>query len=314
MSSRSSGSSTDGKGPKRARQAPGQVKPSATAEIVCASRAAVTLTSRGKGLIDDPYARYFLRTPSVRARCATPSVARLSLSIFDRRYPGFMAIYLLRNCYYEEGLTGALAEGIDQVVLLGAGYDTSALRLDLGGADLYEIDAAPTQEAKRGCMDRHGLTPRHHVEYVTCDFERDDLPATLISRGFDPGRRSLVVWYGVSFFLSEAAVRRTLTDVAGLTAPGSRLLWDYMDASVVDGTAPHIGAKRAHAAVIKRNEPFTFGITQDGPGELMEHHGFTVAEHVRLPGLGRRYGGEAGVGWRTDDFWGVVNAVRQSES
>ncbi|MCW2529952.1 MAG: methyl transferase, putative, family protein, partial [Pseudonocardiales bacterium] len=154
----------------------GQVKPSATAEITCAQRAAETLRADGRGLIDDPFAKYFLRSRAVKLRCANAPMAKLTLTVFDRLYPGFMAIVLLRNRWYEDLLATAVRDGVTQVVLLGAGYDTTALRLDLGSATLFEVDAPPTQSAKRDVIASRHLTVAGDVRYVACDFERDSLP------------------------------------------------------------------------------------------------------------------------------------------
>lgn len=261
-------------------------------------------------LIDDPYARYFLRSPAFRLRVGTRPMARLTLGVFDRRYPGFMAIVLLRNRWYEEVLAEALRDGFSQVVLLGAGYDTTALRLDLGAARLFEVDAPPTQEAKRQAIREHGLEPSAQVTYVPCDFERDSLVARLREHGFDPALPSLIVWYGVSFFLSEDAVGHTISDVASLSAPGSRFLWDYLHRSVVDGTTQYVGAQRARAAVAKRGEPYTFGLTREGTEGLVQSHGFRTRDHVTIEDLGRRYGGERGVWCSTDDFVGIITAER----
>ncbi len=289
----------------------GQVRPSATAEITCAQRAAETLMPHDRRLVDDPWARHFLRSRAMRLRCATPTAARLTLSVFDRRYPGFMAIVLLRNRWYEEVLASALADGIEQVVLLGAGYDTTSMRLDLGGARLFEVDAAPTQDAKRTAISRAGLHPAAEVTYVACDFERDDLPAALAASGFDASAPSLVVWYGVSFFLSEQAVRQTVQDVARISAPGSRFLWDYMDADVITGTTPFPGALRARAAVARRGEPYTFGLAAGDERGLLEPAGFVVRDHVRIGGLAQRYGGRDGIWCSDDDFVGILTAERR---
>lgn len=299
--------------PSRPEAQRGQIRPSATAEITCAQRAAETLMPPERRLIDDPYARLFLRSRSMRVRCSSEVAARLTLRVFDRRYPGFMAIVLLRNRWYEEVLAQAVVEGIGQVVLLGAGYDTTSLRLELGGARLFEVDAAPTQQAKRWALTRHRVQPAADVTYVACDFERDDLTEQLLASGFDPSARSLVVWYGVSFFLSEQAVRQTVADVARLSAPGSQFLWDYLDASVVDGTTTFPGALRARAAVARRGEPYTFGLTADTVGDVLEPYGFAVRHHVRITDLAHRYRGTDPIWCSDDDFVGILVAERRSE-
>jgi methyltransferase (TIGR00027 family) len=288
----------------------GQTRPSITAEITCAQRALETLAPRTRRLVDDPFARHFLQSPTYRLRSASRPAARLTRKVFDALYPGFMAVVLLRHRYYEQALDAAVEDGIGQVVLLGAGYDTTALRRDLGDARVFEVDAAPTQLNKRDILRRKGLREKANVEYVPCDFERDSLPECLRAHGFDPTARSLVVWYGVSFFLTEAAVRRTLADVAQISAPGSRFLWDYLERSVVEGRTTYVGAQRARRIVARRGEPYTFGLTRDGAAPFLDAFGFETSDHATIADLARRYGGASGVWCRTDDFFGVLFAER----
>src|SRR5260370_567743 len=134
-------------------------------------------------------------------------------------------------------------------------HPSGPLRLARGSATVFEVDAPPTQRAKREVIRRHGL-PDHGVRYVSCDFERDTLSARLRQNGFDPHAPSLVAWWGVSFFLSEDAVHQTLADVASLTAPGSRFLFDYLDSGVVDGTTVFRGARRALAPLTRRGAAY----------------------------------------------------------
>ena len=289
---------------------PGQVRRSRTAEIVCAQRAAETQRPAGRRLVDDPYARYFLTTGTYRALCSTRLTARLTRIAFDRLYPGYMAIVLLRNRWFEELLARAIRDGIGQVVLLGAGYDSTSLRLDLGRGRLFEVDAPPTQHNKREVLERNGLAVRADVRYVACDFERDSLPHRLLEAGFDPRIPSLIAWWGVSFFLTEDAVRHTLTDVASLAAPGSCFVFDYLDASVVAGTTAFRGAARARAAVAARGEPYQFGLTRDGAVDLVRSYGFGVEQNLSITQLANRFGGAGGFPYRTDDFFGVMTAQR----
>lgn len=291
--------------------APGQLRRSQTAEIVCAQRAAETRRPAEHRLIDDPYARHFVTNGLYRFLCGTRATARLTRTGFDRLYPGYMAIVLLRNRWHEQLLRQALAEGIQQVVLLGAGLDSTALRLDLGTAILYEVDAAPTQQAKREAIARAGLAPRTETRYVECDFERESLPDRLGHEGFDPAAPAYIAWWGVSFFLTEDAVRRTMADVASLAAPGSRFAFDYLDESVVDGTTTFRGAARARAAVARRGEPYRFGLSREQAARFMDSYGFAVEHNFSLPDLADRCGGRRPFPYSTDDFFGVVTGRRE---
>lgn len=288
----------------------GQLRRSRTAEIVCALRAVESRRPASRRLIDDPYAHRFVTTRMYRLLCGSRVTAALARPVFDRRYPGYLAIVLLRNRHHEQLVAEALDAGVGHVVLLGAGFDSTALRLDLGDATVYEVDAAPTQLVKRAVIERAGLAPRSRIRYVECDFERDSLPDRLAEHGFDPHAPALVVWWGVSFYLSEAAVRATIADVASLTAPGSRFAFDYVHESVVDGTTSFRGAQRSRAAVIRRGEPFRFGLRrEDAPG-FVRSFGFTVEDNLSIPELAARYGGARGFPYSTDDFFGVITARR----
>ena len=288
------------------RQVPGQVQRSRTAEIVCAMRAAETLRPPGRRIIDDPYAKLFLTNGRYRLLTANRVTAALSRRGFERLFPGWTAIVLLRNRCYETALTRALADGIEQIVLLGAGYDTTSLRLGLGGATLFEVDAPPTQQAKREIIRRHGLSD-HAVRYVQCDFERDTLSEQLCNNGFDVHAPSLVAWWGVSFYLTEHSIHRTISEVASVTAPGSRFMFDYLDPGVVDGTTVFPGARRGRAAVARRGEAYTFGLKRDDAGQLLTSFGFEVETNLSITELAQRCRGFA---YRADDFCSVITGKR----
>ncbi len=274
-------------------------------------QAAETLRPARERLLDDPYARVFLRDRATLARCATPAAAGLTLRAFDRRYPGVAAWVLLRNRWYEEVLAAALADGVGQIVLLGAGDDTTALRLDLGPARLFEVDAAAAQRAKQVTLRRHGLRPATDVAYVAREPGDEGLRELLRAAGFDTGVRSLVVWYGESYFQAAAGFGRCVTEMAEVCAPGSLVLFDYLDTCVIDGSTHHVGAQRARVAVARRGRPYSFGLAQHEHRALLEPHGFAVRDHVRIGDLAARYGGPDGVWCSADDFAGIITARRR---
>lgn len=85
--------------------------------------------------------------------------------------------------------------------------------------------------------------------WVPCDFEHDTLREKLLDSGFDPARPSLIVWLGVTAYLTRDALDATLADLASLCAPGSRLVFDYLDTNVVAGDSTSLRARLwTHAA------------------------------------------------------------------
>jgi methyltransferase (TIGR00027 family) len=134
---------------------------------------------------------------------------------------------LLRVASLDRLLRDALAAGARQVVLLGAGLDTRAWRLpELAGARLFEVDHPDTQRLKQERV--AGLpAPMVAPRFVPVDFAADSLTERLTAAGYDARVPTVWLWEGVVMYLPDSAVAATLSAVATLSAPGSRLLLHY---------------------------------------------------------------------------------------
>ena len=174
--------------------------------------------------------------------------------------------------------------------MLGAGFDTTSLRWSGEAVTIFEVDAPSTLRDKRTVSEK--LLPNGdstQVVWVPCDFEHDALREQLLSSGFDPNRPSVIAWIGVSLYLTCDALATTLADLAELCAPGSQLIFDYIDADVVTGETQWKGARRAARAVALRGEPYRTGFTSTDVDALFAAHGFECREHARTPTLLQRY-------------------------
>lgn len=280
---------------------------SRTAEITAAMRAAETMMPTARQLFVDPYARLFLSRNTYRFLCSSRPVARVAHRLFDRGYGGLNVQHHLRNQYYETRLDDSYRSGVRQIVMVGAGFDSLALRHDLEGATVFEVDAPPTQATKRQCLLAAGLTPATDVVYVPCDFETDELATSLTDHGFDRSQLAFAIFLGVSYYLTAAAVRKTLTDLARVLALGSELIVDYMDTSVIDGTTPFGGARKAAKAVAARGEPYIFGLRRGGGLEdLVAGTGWAVEDDLNVGDMVERFAPPSGIWCSTDDFMGVA--------
>jgi methyltransferase (TIGR00027 family) len=153
---------------------------------------------------------------------------------------------------------------VDQLVLLGAGFDTRAWRLkSLDAVRIYEVDHPDTAGVKRRRLQSAGAD-LNKVSFVAVDFEIDDFETRLREAGFDATRRAIVVWEGVSQYLTGDAVCRVMR-WAGRLAKGSRFIFTYVHEGVLDGTVAFEGAYKAIAKVSGSGEPWRFGLL---PGEL----------------------------------------------
>lgn len=191
------------------------------------NRALGTLAPQVPGFAD-PFAFQFLpkrgQKKVDRARAALASGARTSPYPFWQRGMGLFNQF--RTLILDRAV--ASAPPPEQLVILGAGLDSRAWRLDcLKDAVVFEVDHPSSQAPKR---ERSASVPYKvkDVRFVAMDFERDQLAPLLKSAGFDPGKRSFWLWEGVTMYLRPEQVSANLADFAALSAPGSRIALTYL--------------------------------------------------------------------------------------
>ena len=185
--------------------------------------------------------------------------------------------------------------GIDQLVILGAGFDTRPYRLAPDTpVSSFEVDAARTQAVKREILDRAGIDT-HKVAFVSADFEKDDWLAKLVDAGFDVGRPALFLWEGVTMYLDRNAIEDTLRKVASC-ATGSLLAFDYFTTEALESRTPYWRFGRAAATAA--GEPLRFGVDRTPPSrerlaELLRSNGLALLEQRGLGSENRAWGGFA---------------------
>jgi methyltransferase (TIGR00027 family) len=257
-------------------------RPSFTAETMALQRAFESRRPPGRRLFEDPYAEAFLR-PALRVLATASGVAllrHLATGLYDvigGRGPRPSAI--VRTKVIDDAVDGA-ARQHDQVVLLGAGYDTRAHRLSsLAGHDVFEVDHPATQATKRATVAALAL-PTDRVVYVPVDFEQDDLMGCLLRAGFDPERPALFLWEGVTQYLTSEAVDATLSVIAALGKHGGVLVVTYVDAGALSVPSPFPEARRWVRAVARAGEPWIFGLRPRQADRFFAERGFRLRRDV----------------------------------
>src|SRR5882672_6956071 len=150
---------------------------SRTAEQNALFRALESSRPERERICDDRFARHFLTWPlALVARIATiPGVAKSVSSLIDRRWPGVRSSVAVRTKLIDDAIVAALEKDIEQLVILGAGFDSRPYRMSrLSAIDVFEVDHPDTQAAKRDVLKRRLSTPPKHVRFVSVDFKRDD--------------------------------------------------------------------------------------------------------------------------------------------
>ncbi len=244
-----------------------QGQPSRTA-LGAACHRAVHQVLEGGRIFTDPLAVRILgadAAAAVRDAKRDPSRRRLRL---------FIAV---RTRFAEDALTAAVARGVRQLVVLGAGLDTYAYRTAVGeGLHVFEVDHPATQAWKRQRLADAAIPLPRTLTFAPIDFERETLAGGLAAAGFDPAKQSFFTWLGVVPYLTEQAVFSTLEFIARLPG-GAHVVFDY-------GNPPASGLDRdrysaAHEALAMRVASI---------GEAFKSYFETDALHGKLMALGFR--------------------------
>lgn len=183
----------------------------------------------------------------------------------------------IRVAVIDAALVEAIEHGCRQVVLLGAGFDTRAHRLDaLTGLKVFEVDHPATQADKR---ERVRALPRAKAEVVwtAVDFERDSLAERLAAAGHDAATPTVWVWEGVVMYLADAAVSSTLAAVRARSAAGSTLVLHYHEPS-----ATRLSRGVRALLLSSLGEPQIGTRSRAAMRELVERAGFSVARDLGI--------------------------------
>src|SRR5262249_43768434 len=198
-------------------------QPSRTAECNAAFRAAESAKRPGLRLLNDPYAARMLPTGlRLLARASAVPILERGLTWFvDARWPGMRSSIIARTRLIDDWMLEATRGGAEQVVLLGAGFDSRAWRLPfLAHIRVFEVDHPNTSAAKQRRLSIWGADLRH-VRFVQVDFDRQTIADRLADAGFDSSQRAIIVWDGVTNYLQPEAVDTITRWVAGLRTVGN---------------------------------------------------------------------------------------------
>ena len=191
-----------------------------------------------------------------------------------RRLRMFIAV---RARFAEDAITNAVAQGVQQLVVLGAGLDTYAYRSSFGeGLRILEVDQPATQAWKRQRLTEAEISLPRALTFVPVDLERETLADGLAVVGFEMAKPTFFTWLGVVPYLTESAVFATLEFIASLPG-GAHVVFDYRNPTTTGPDQDQRGAARevlaARVAAL---------------GEAFRSEFETDALHAKLTGLGFR--------------------------
>lgn len=253
-------------------------RPSRTAQRVAVRRAAHQLLDRPL-VFEDPYA---LQIIGADAAAATEAKANGRLS------SSFRAFMAVRSRYAEDELANAVARGVGQYVVLGAGLDTFAWRNPFPGLRVFEVDFPATQHWKRQRVANVGMSEPPSLTYAPVDFESQTLADGLSSVGFRSDAPAFFSWLGVTMYLTREAFESTVGFMGALPAGGGATFDYAVDRSEL-GVFEKLALDRLERKVAALGEPFQLFFRPVELAAAMQRLGFGGIEDVGRDELNARY-------------------------
>lgn len=266
----------------------GNRKASSTAGYTCFTRACSTREKAEQ-----------FRGPDHMAEIFLPTFARVILNVpFLRKAfmsklapSGIYEYVIARTKVFDAVFLDGLEQGVSQIVILGAGMDTRALRFadKNKGTNIFELDIERTQQPKIEILTEKGVNLPDELHFVAIDFNKQSLSDALIPAGYQEKHKSLFLWEGVTMYLNADAVDSTLRFIRDRAQKGSMVVFDYIYASVLRRENKYYGEKEIFDTVSNAGEGWTFGIEEGAIEDYLDERGFTLVSHFTPAQLQEKY-------------------------
>jgi len=282
-----------------------------SASAVALARAIESGRPSDSRLFADPFAVSFL-APLQRALvklCGVPVLGGALLAIPELVAPGIRANTLGRTRFIDDVMLAAVESGIDQLLILGAGYDCRPYRFAaVSRVPIFEVDHPATQARKRTLLAQVLPAIPPNVAFVPVDFNRQSLAGRVTDAGFRVGCRNFFIWEGVTEYLSQEAVDATFRFVVESSAVGSEIVFTYTDAGLIDGTREFPGGRRLLAMNRLGGEPYTFGLDPTALRGYLAERNLELLEDIAGIGYATRYWKPLGRRLRGNEYERAVHA------
>lgn len=209
---------------------------------------------------------------------------RAAANAISDGFPGAELNVRIRTRYLDDRLDEQLARGCRQVVILGAGLDTRAVRKQSDGVAYFEIDDANTLSVKQARFAEHGIDAP--INFIPGDYVADGVVPLLKANGFSSELPTFFIWEGNTMYLTRVAVIKVLAELRK-RVPKFSLSFDYMSEEVI----AYATGDRGTSAFVERfaamGAPWHFGLND--LDALADEAGMKVADAVTVADLHRAY-------------------------
>ena len=213
----------------------------------------------------------------------------INTNYYDRLSNGAKAFIAGRERFIDDYIKTGLREGLDQVVILGAGFDTRGYRIPgIEKARVFEIDHPDTQAVKLERLKKVIDPLPDYVTFIPVDFNTQQLSERLQSSGYSEHGKTLFIWQGVTYFLSSKGVDTTLSFIANHSGAGSTVIFDYFyNETLRDPNRNDVKGMQRTAKLA--GEEYMFGIDKGQIEPFLSQRGFCDIRNTELEDIKHLY-------------------------
>jgi len=266
-----------------------------TAQGVAKQRLIETIAKPEERIINDPYADRFVLGASFIKLMGH----KLNVWLAQKLVPGFHEHLISRTRFIDDLIKKSAASEFEQYVILGAGYDCRAHRLELPSSlRIFEVDQSEVQARKRSKLPEE-LPNSENITYVTVDFTNQSLTEQLMDAGFDQSRSTIFTLEGVSQYITKEAFSSTIKEVATLTQKANSIFFVSYVSELLNKN-PEACFGKGYPNAEKRAKLITYGSAKVGEPwisfygaeeieRVLSQNGYSIKENVTLKELNSRY-------------------------
>jgi methyltransferase (TIGR00027 family) len=224
---------------------------------------------------------------------------KLNVWLAEKLVPGFHEHLISRTRFIDDLIKKSAASGVEQYVILGAGYDSRAHRLELPSSlRIFEVDQPEVQARKRSKLPKE-LPNLESITYVAVDFSHQSLTEQLMDAGFDQSKSTVFTLEGVSQYITKEAFDSMIKEMAALTQKANSIFF-VSYASELLNKNPEACFGKGYPNAEKRAKLITYGSAKVGEPwisfygaeeieSVLSQNGYSIKENVTLKDLNSRY-------------------------
>ena len=256
--------------------------PSRTAQYMALFRAIESARLKELRLFYDPFASIFLdrRLKIVVKISSKPLIGGLTSKIIEKQAPGAFSSGVARTKYIDDLLKKTINNGVKQVIILGAGFDTRSLRLEfLKNISIIEIDHPDTAKFKiQKIKDSMGELPQN-VKYYQIDFNQESLIDMASRNNLNLNIPTAFIWEGVTNYLEQEAIDATFEFMTQFP-DRSYIIFTYINKNVLNDPGTFQNTEKYLTILEKNEEKWTFGFDPEKLPDYLTKYDLTLLEDV----------------------------------